>query len=191
MHLHAVRRHRLRRLRPRGARRRELAAVGVQPRHRVPVHLLEGLRVGLAGGPAEDQKLQALGDFSQIEGLTPGRGRQRPSRGRLVAMNMRNNRLVWSVKWPTICYSGVTATAGNLVFTGTNERPSPGIQRADGPFDLAVAGAQGRCQRPRRHLQGERQAVRRRLCRRQRDRVALRRLEAELQLKVYAFALPS
>ena len=71
--------------------------------------------------PAEDQKLQALGDFSQIEGLTPGEGVNVPSRGRLVAMNMRNNRLVWSVKWPTICYSGVTATAGNLIFTGTNE----------------------------------------------------------------------
>ena len=71
--------------------------------------------------PAEDQKLQALGDFSQIEGLTPGAGVNVPSTGRIVAMNMRNNRLVWSVKWPTICYSGMTATAGNLIFTGTNE----------------------------------------------------------------------
>ena len=56
--------------------------------------------------PAEDQKLQALGDFSQIEGLTPGAGVSVPSRGRIVAMNMRNNRLVWSKKWPT------SATAG-------------------------------------------------------------------------------
>jgi glucose dehydrogenase len=36
-------------------------------------------------------------------------------------MNMRNNRLVWAVKWPTICYSGVTTTAGNLLFVGQNE----------------------------------------------------------------------
>ena len=71
--------------------------------------------------PAQDQKLQALGDFSQIEGLTPGAGVTVPSTGRLVAMNMRNGRIAWSVKWPTICYSGMTATAGNLVFTGTNE----------------------------------------------------------------------
>jgi len=71
--------------------------------------------------PAKDQKLQALGDFSQIEGLTPGEGVSVPSRGRIVAMNMRNNRLVWSKKWATICYSGMTATAGNLIFTGTNE----------------------------------------------------------------------
>lgn len=71
--------------------------------------------------PAEDQKLQALGDFSQIEGLTPGAGVNVPSTGRIVAMNMRNNRLVWAKKWPTICYSGMTTTAGNLLFTGTNE----------------------------------------------------------------------
>ena len=62
--------------------------------------------------PAKDQKLQALGNFSQIEGLTPGEGVSVPSRGRIVAMNMRNNRLVWSKKWATICYSGMTATAG-------------------------------------------------------------------------------
>ena len=36
-------------------------------------------------------------------------------------MNMRNNKLVWAKKWPTICYSGMTTTAGNLLFTGTNE----------------------------------------------------------------------
>jgi alcohol dehydrogenase (cytochrome c) len=71
--------------------------------------------------PADKQKLQALGDFSQIEGLIPGEGVNVKSTGRLVAMNMRNNRVAWSVKWPTICYSGVTATAGNLVFAGTNE----------------------------------------------------------------------
>lgn len=72
--------------------------------------------------PPEKQKLKPLGDFSQIEGLTPGGGAVNvKSTGRIVAMNMRNNRLVWQVKWPSICYSGVTTTAGNLVFVGTNE----------------------------------------------------------------------
>jgi PQQ-dependent dehydrogenase (methanol/ethanol family) len=71
--------------------------------------------------PEEDQKLKALGDFAQIEGLTPGEGVNVPSTGRIVAMNLRNNRLVWSVKWPTICYSGITTTAGNLLFVGNNE----------------------------------------------------------------------
>jgi PQQ-dependent dehydrogenase (methanol/ethanol family) len=72
--------------------------------------------------PAEKQKLKPLGDFSQIEGLFPGGGSVNvKSTGRVVAMNLRNNRIVWQVRWPSICYSGVTTTAGNLVFVGTNE----------------------------------------------------------------------
>lgn len=71
--------------------------------------------------PAEDQKLKPLGDFAQIEGLTPGAGVNVKSTGRIVAVNMRNNRIVWQKKWVSICYSGMTATAGNLVFVGTNE----------------------------------------------------------------------
>jgi len=72
--------------------------------------------------PADKQKLKPLGDFSQIEGLTPGGGAVNvPSTGKIVAMNMRNNRIAWQVKWPTICYSGVTTTAGGLVFVGSNE----------------------------------------------------------------------
>jgi quinohemoprotein ethanol dehydrogenase len=72
--------------------------------------------------PEEDQKLKALGDFSQVEGLTPGgKIASVPSTGRIVAMNMRNNRIAWQVKWPTICYSGITTTAGNVLFVGTNE----------------------------------------------------------------------
>ena len=71
--------------------------------------------------PPRTRSCRRCGDFSQIEGLTPGEGVSVPSRGRIVAMNMRNNRVVWSKKWATICYSGMTATAGNLIFTGTNE----------------------------------------------------------------------
>ncbi len=72
--------------------------------------------------PAEKQKLKPLGDFSQVEGLLPGGGIVSvPATGRVVAMNMRNNRIAWQVRWPTMCYSGVTTTAGNLLFVGTNE----------------------------------------------------------------------
>jgi PQQ-dependent dehydrogenase (methanol/ethanol family) len=71
--------------------------------------------------PAEKQKLKALGDFSQVEGLTPGKGVNVKSTGRIVAMNLVTNKIAWQVKWPTLCYSGVTATAGNLVFAGQNE----------------------------------------------------------------------
>lgn len=72
--------------------------------------------------PAEEQKLQALGDFSQIEGLAGMKGTpSAKSDGRLVAMNLRNNRIVWQHKWPNdMCYSGTMTTAGNLVFVGRN-----------------------------------------------------------------------
>jgi quinohemoprotein ethanol dehydrogenase len=73
--------------------------------------------------PAKKQKLQRLGEFGQIEGLTPGEGiPTRPTHGRLVAMNLRSNRIVWQVKWPKdLCYSGVLSTSGNLVFVGRNK----------------------------------------------------------------------
>jgi alcohol dehydrogenase (cytochrome c) len=70
--------------------------------------------------PAQRQKLQARGDFSQIEGLQ-GSGPARKKTGRLVAMNMRTNRIVWQKEWSTLCYSGVMSTAGGLVFVGRNE----------------------------------------------------------------------
>jgi quinohemoprotein ethanol dehydrogenase len=72
---------------------------------------------------AKKQRLRALGDFQQIEGLTPGEGiPQRPYDGRLVAMNMRSNRIAWQVKWPRdMCYSGVLSTSGDLVFVGRNK----------------------------------------------------------------------
>ena len=69
--------------------------------------------------PAEDQKLQALSDFSQIEGSAPGEGVNVPSTGRIVAMNMRNNKLV--VREVADDLLQHAATAGNLIFTGTNE----------------------------------------------------------------------
>ena len=44
-----------------------------------------------------------------------------PATGLLVAMDMRTNRVVWSQRWPNRCYSGITATAGNLLFVGRND----------------------------------------------------------------------
>lgn len=67
--------------------------------------------------PLEKQKLVPLGDFSQVEGLSGG-GPAGKMTGRLVAMNLRNNRIAWQQKWPELCYSGVLSTAGNLVFVG-------------------------------------------------------------------------
>ena len=75
--------------------------------------------------PPKKQRLAALGDFFQLEegflagpDLHPG---LRRIDGRLVAMDLRTNRIAWQVKWPNdMCYSGVAATAGNLVFVGRN-----------------------------------------------------------------------
>ena len=34
---------------------------------------------------------------------------------------MRSNKLIWQQRWKDSCYSGSTATAGDLVFTGRND----------------------------------------------------------------------
>jgi quinohemoprotein ethanol dehydrogenase len=73
--------------------------------------------------PADKQKLTALGDFGQWDGGALADPKSKAGRvdGRLVAMNMRNNKIAWQVKWPRdMCYSGVAVTAGNLVFVGRN-----------------------------------------------------------------------
>jgi len=72
--------------------------------------------------PEDQEHLKPLGDFSQVVGLTPKKGSP-ASRvdGTLVAMNLRNNRVAWTVTWPKdMCYSGVMSTAGNLTFVGRN-----------------------------------------------------------------------
>ncbi len=72
----------------------------------------------------EKQKLTPLGDFGQWDGgaIANPKTKAGAVNGRLVAMNMRNNKIAWQVKWPKdMCYSGVAATAGNLVFVGRND----------------------------------------------------------------------
>jgi quinohemoprotein ethanol dehydrogenase len=70
---------------------------------------------------AQDQVLQARGNFGQLEG-GPLKGFNVKPDGRIVAMNMRNNRIVWQHQWPgSICYSGMLSTAGNLIFVGRGE----------------------------------------------------------------------
>lgn len=69
--------------------------------------------------PAAKQKLTHLGDFGQLEG-GPTAAAPEPSSGVFTAMNMRTNKIAWQVKFGArdMCYSGVAATAGNLVFLG-------------------------------------------------------------------------
>lgn len=44
-----------------------------------------------------------------------------PTIGIMAAVNVRNNRLVWRMRWSDSCYSGSVATAGGLVFSGRND----------------------------------------------------------------------
>ncbi len=140
--------------------------------------------------PAEDQKLQALGDFSQIEGLTPGAGVYRAFEGpdRRDEHAQQPARVVEEVGDDLLQRDDRDGREPHL---HRYERGvPPGVQREDRQPGLAVAAAEGRRQRAGRHVQGERQAVRGRLRGRQRDRVALRRLEAELQLEVLRLRNP-
>jgi len=74
--------------------------------------------------PQSAQKLVPRGNFFQIEGLFAAK--KDPAKivtGRLVAMNLRSNRIAWQRKWPgELCYSGVMTTAGGLVVVGRANR---------------------------------------------------------------------
>ena len=70
-------------------------------------------------------KLKPLGNFFQIEGLfVPPGSPALKTQGKIVAMNMRTNRRVWTQMFPVgdVCYSGMLSTAGGLVFVGRNDR---------------------------------------------------------------------
>jgi len=41
--------------------------------------------------------------------------------GIVAAMDLRTNKRLWSQRWPGRCYSGLVATAGNLLFAGRND----------------------------------------------------------------------
>jgi glucose dehydrogenase len=72
---------------------------------------------------SESGKLKPLGNFFQIEGLfSPPGSPALKVVGKVVAMNMRTNRRVWTAKFPVgdMCYSGIMSTAGGVVFVGRN-----------------------------------------------------------------------
>lgn len=44
-----------------------------------------------------------------------------PVRGTITAMDVKTNKIAWQVDWDTSAYSGVLATAGDLIFVGHND----------------------------------------------------------------------
>ena len=55
-----------------------------------------------------------------------------PTTGIVTAMDLRTNRRVWSQRWPERCYSGLVATAGNLLFAGRNDGRLTALDARDG-----------------------------------------------------------
>ncbi|MCP5143721.1 MAG: PQQ-binding-like beta-propeller repeat protein [Gammaproteobacteria bacterium] len=54
------------------------------------------------------------------------------STGVVAAMDLHTNRLVWQYKWPEPCFSGMTATAGGVVFVGRNDGRLTALDTRDG-----------------------------------------------------------
>lgn len=55
-----------------------------------------------------------------------------PYTGIVSAMDLRNNRKLWSQRWPGRCYSGLVATAGDLLFAGRNDGRLTALDSRDG-----------------------------------------------------------
>jgi len=55
-----------------------------------------------------------------------------PPFGLLVAMDMKTNRVVWRQRWADRCFSGVTVTAGDLLFVGRNDGRLTALDSSNG-----------------------------------------------------------
>ncbi len=77
------------------------------------------------------------GDLSEVEPgdrYTGGSMRFAPIAvtGTVTAMDLRTNRRIWTQRWPSRCYSGLVATAGDLLFTGRNDGRFTAMDARDG-----------------------------------------------------------
>lgn len=52
--------------------------------------------------------------------------------GVVAAMDLRTNRRLWSQRWSSRCYSGLVATAGDLLFAGRNDGRFTAMDSRDG-----------------------------------------------------------
>jgi alcohol dehydrogenase (cytochrome c) len=55
-----------------------------------------------------------------------------PPLGLLAAMDMKTNRAVWRQRWADRCFSGITATAGGLLFVGRNDGRLTALDSSNG-----------------------------------------------------------
>lgn len=75
-------------------------------------------RVYFYSTDGEEYEVTAPGE--EYYGGTFG-GSSMPVTGVLTAMDMSTNRIAWSQRWPDRCYSGIVATAGDLLFVGRSD----------------------------------------------------------------------
>jgi len=52
--------------------------------------------------------------------------------GIIAALDVTTNKLAWRYQWPEQCYSGITATAGGLLFVGRNDGRLTALDSASG-----------------------------------------------------------
>ena len=76
-------------------------------------------------------------DVDQVENgerYTGGSMRFAPisTTGVVAAIDLRTNKLLWSQRWPSRCYSGIVASAGGLVFVGRNDGRLTALDAKDG-----------------------------------------------------------
>ncbi len=76
--------------------------------------------MNLGGGGDPDMPIPEQRDGNFFIGGTMG-AVSKTQRGIVAAMDMTNNKLVWSYRWDETCFSGFTATAGDLIFVGRND----------------------------------------------------------------------
>jgi PQQ-dependent dehydrogenase (methanol/ethanol family) len=80
------------------------------------MYLCSRVSTGALGAiPRAQQKLVVGGLYI---GVNFAASKVHADTGRVVAMNLANNKIAWKVDWKKPCFSGMLSTAGNLVFAG-------------------------------------------------------------------------
>ena len=78
------------------------------------------------------QQAAVLKPGAGYTGILLSQGLREGYTGGFTAMNLLTNKIAWRDSWPDFCYSGATATAGGVVFTGHNDGHVEAINATDG-----------------------------------------------------------
>jgi quinohemoprotein ethanol dehydrogenase len=78
------------------------------------------------------QQAAVLKPGAGYTGILLSQGLRQGYTGGFTAMNLLTNKIAWRDSWPDFCYSGATATAGGVVFTGHNDGHVEAIDTTNG-----------------------------------------------------------